>query len=229
MKSIKRMLIVMLSLIAITAFGQECEFYFPQQEGSQLVYKELDKKGKKTGTTKMKLVDLESNGSNRQASIEIESYDEKDGLIHAGTLEFKCEAGVFYIDMENYLNQEQMAGFEGMEIEVDSKDLPFPSKLKPGDQLDDGSITAVISNNGFKIMTINIVITDRKVESEENVSTEAGSFDCLLISQTVNSKMGIKVTASSKEWYCPGTGMIRSEVYSKNGKLMSTSELIAIN
>ena len=57
----------------------------------------------------------------------------------------------------------------------------------------------------------------------------AGTFDCIQLSQKVALKMGINIEAYSKEWYAEDIGMVRSESYTKNGKLTGYSLLTKLN
>ena len=70
-------------------------------------------------------------------------------------------------------------------------------------------------------MTVNIM--NRKVEGKESVTTSAGTFDCFVISYDHESKMGIKIRGSAKQWYSEGVGMVKQENYNKKGKLMGSS------
>ena len=70
---------------------------------------------------------------------------------------------------------------------------------------------------------------DRKVEKREDITTSAGTFNCIVISQTISTKMMVRIKASSKECYAENVGMVRSESYNKKGKLLGYSELTKFN
>ena len=81
----------------------------------------------------------------------------------------------------------------------------------------------------MKVMTMEITITDRVVEAKEKITTEAGTFDCYRISQTVIAKMPIVMRSKGTQWLDPGLGMIKSLNYSADGKKTSTTELVQVN
>lgn len=142
------------------------------------------------------------------------------------TIGFRCKGNEFYIDMEKYLNQKQLEGFKNMEIKLTTDDLMYPSKLSPGMNLKDGSISIEVGN-GIMNMTTNIV--NRKVEAREEITTPAGNFDCYKVSENVQSKVGfIKVNMSNVTWIIQDIGTIRSESYNKRGKLDTVTELVKI-
>ncbi|PCH68769.1 MAG: hypothetical protein COC06_08925 [Bacteroidales bacterium] len=110
-------------------------------------------------------------------------------IIKQDTISFRCKDNVFYIDMDRYLNQQQIEGFNNMEVKITTEDLIYPPKLSPGMKLNDGSISLEIATGVMNMnMTTNIV--NRKVEAHENITTPAGTFKCCKISEDVKSKMG---------------------------------------
>ncbi len=224
---------LVIGTILFFSFGiviaQDCIFYYPETEGTELVYQHFDKKGKLSSKSSQKVTVYKQTTNGAEAEIAIKMYDDKGKLISENELEVKCEAGIFYFDMSGYLNQEMMSAYESMEVEVNTDNLEIPSSLVAGEGLKDGIITIEIASSGIKIMTMEIVVSDRKVLSEETITTSAGTFECYKITQTVTTKMGMKMVLKSIEWLSPGTGMIKSESYSDSDKLTGRSELIEIN
>lgn len=210
-------------------FAQDCSFYYPESEGAELVYQVYDKKDKPAGKTSHKVVAYSTSAKSADAKIEVKTFDSDDKPIAETVLEVRCEEGVFYFDMEGYLNQQMMSAYEEMEVRVDASDLAMPSKLSVGQDLGDGSISVEISNSGIKMMTMQINISDRKVEAEESVSTPAGTFSCFKISQTTTIKAPMKMVMKSTEWLSPGTGLIKNESYKSDGKPTGRTELIELN
>ncbi len=58
----------------------------------------------------------------------------------------------------------------------------------------------------------------------ESKTVPAGTFDCIVVDQTLKMKTILEMTMTSKDWFADGIGMVRSESYRK-GKLDSYSEL----
>jgi hypothetical protein len=209
--------------------GQDCIFYYPETEGTELVYQHFDKKGKPSSKSSQKVTVYKQTPTGAEAEIAVKMYDDKGELISENELRVRCEAGIFYFDMSGYLNQEMMSAYESMEMKVHTENLEMPSKLKVGEELKDGSITIEISNSGMKLMTIKVIVSDRNVLGEENVTTAAGTFECYKLTQTVTTKMGMQMVVKSTDWLSPGTGMIKSESYSGSDKFTGRSELVEIN
>ena len=101
--------------------------------------------------------------------------------------------------------------------------------------MDDGAMTMNITNNGSQMGEMQMDITNRKVEQQETLTSTAGSFDCFRISYDAMVKMkmmgiGFPVHMHVIEWFSPKLArQIKSETYTKNGKLAGTTELVSIN
>ena len=135
----------------------------------------------------------------------------------------KCENGTLFIDMRNYLNQDQMKAFSGYEMKIESTSLETPSNLSVGQQLKDGSFVMTAEGSAMPMkMTVNI--TNRKVLAQETITTPAGTFTCYKISSdmAMQTQMGININTkfSSIEWITEKAGAVKTESYDKNGKLV---------
>jgi len=78
------------------------------------------------------------------------------------------------------------------------------------------------------VMNITIAITNRKVEAVENVTTPAGTFECYKISYDIDTKMMFTVKVKGVEWYAKNVGLVKSESYSTDGKLMGSNLLVGV-
>ena len=78
-------------------------------------------------------------------------------------------------------------------------------------------------------------ITNRKVEQAETINSPAGSFDCFRISYDVMVRIkmmgiGFPVHMHAIEWFSPKIARpVKSETYTKNGKLVGSMQLVSIN
>jgi hypothetical protein len=220
--------IFMLSgFLIFNLFSQECSFYYPKTKGAILEYKSYDKKNSLTGITRHQVKDIIQNGNSVSATIEVEAFDKKEKLLGTNEFTVRCEGGIYYVDMKNYMNTEALAAYKDMDVSIKSDNLEMPSTLKTGDQLNNGSLVITVSSSGVKMMTMTTNITNRKVEAKEKITTEAGTFDCFKISYDITVKMMMTMKLNAIEWYAKDVGMVKSESYS-NGSLSGSTILTAI-
>jgi hypothetical protein len=225
----KNLLLLLIGLIPVTfIFAQDCKMYFPAEEGTQIEITNFDKKDKVVGSSIQKITDKEINGDDVTLTVSQETYDKKGEQVMEGDFTVSCHDGKFYMDMRNFLNDETMSAYKDMEIEVDATDMVFPSEMSVGEQLPDASITVTINSGGMTMFTMKVWITNRKLEAREQITTSAGSFDCLKMSYDMETKMMIKVQSKAVQWIAEDVGMVRSETYNKNGKLEGYSVLTSL-
>lgn len=209
--------------LGIKIHAQDCESIIATEKGVYTEMKSYTEKGKLTGTVKQTITDVTSTPAGMVIKVQSEQLDAKDKSLGITDLEMRCEGGVFYMDMKNFMNQGAMGGGEA-EMKIDAQDLVFPANLKVGETLPDGTMTMSMVAGPIP-MNMSIKIFNRKVAAIENVTTPAGTFECYKMTYDMESKVGIKVTSSVIQWYAKNTGAVRTETFDKNGKLVGYSEL----
>ncbi len=221
-----------LILIALTTVGfsqTDCKPYVPIEKGTQWEVTSYDKKDKVTGRTVYELLDLVEGDAKSTFSIKAMQYDDKDELIYTNEFEAWCENGKFQIDMAYMINGEQMQAYESMDVEVDATKFEVPTLDEPaGTALPDGEVTVTVRSSGVQMFKMTVEVVDRLIEGRETQTTDAGTFDCVVFSQTVKTRMIVKVEGSSKEWYAENVGVVRSESYNKKGNLTGYNVLTSI-
>jgi DUF3108-like len=225
MKLFKIALIFILT-IQVGYSQTNCKPYVPTAKGATWEITNYSAKGKATGKIAYQLIDKVENGNNVTFKIKTVTYDKKGEEIYTNIFEAKCIDGKFDFDMAFKMDGGALQAYENMDVQVDASKFEIPSfDASAGTKLDDGSLEIKVGSGGMSMFKMTILVTDRIVEAIEEISTPAGSFNCIVLSQKVSTKMMIKVQSASKEWYAEDVGLVRSESYNKKGKLMGYSEL----
>jgi hypothetical protein len=214
---------VLLLTTVLTLSAQDCTFFYPMEEGTIIEMKHFDKKEKLSGITRQEIIEKKLGSNGITLTIRNTSFDEKGKELMSSDLTMECRNGVFTFDMSNYINDEMLAGMKEMEFTMEGDNLEFPSNMKAGDMLKDGKIRLLVED--MPMMNMTTTVYNRKVEAVENISTEAGTFECYKISYEVLTDAMIDVQTRGIEWIAPETGAVRTESYNKNGKLMGYSVL----
>lgn len=226
-----RTLLFLLAVVCITGFSfaqTDCKPYLPTEQGTTWEITNYSAKGKATGRITYELLEKVTNGNEITFTVKHTTFDKKNKELYTSTFDAKCVDGKFEFDMAYKIDGGQMSSYNNMDVAVDATEFEIPSMDEaPGTQLADGSLKVALGGAVGLNMTINI--TDRKVEARESITTPAGNFDCVVLSQNISTKMLIGVKGSSKEWYSENIGMIRSESYNKKGKLLGYSELTKLD
>jgi hypothetical protein len=123
------------------------------------------------------------------------------------------------------MSQQSLESYKDMEMKIEGGNLEIPSTMKAGDMLNNGDMKMSFSSSGMTIMNMTINISNRKVDAVENLTTPAGTFECYKISFDAATKMMVNVKTRGVEWYSKGVGLVKSETYSTDGKLMGSNVL----
>lgn len=92
--------------------------------------------------------------------------------------------------------------------------------LKPGDALPDLQATF-----GMGPVRYNVRVTERKVLRRETITVPAGTFDCIVISESKSEDgPAHHRLVTTLSWYAPGTGYVRHDTFA-GGALETTEQL----
>ena len=212
--------------IAFTQTNSDgCDPYFPLEKGIKWEYQELDKKGEVSGYTTTIVEDVITKGNTIEYVLKAvtDGPKKKEKNHYERTLSYICDNGVLKINLDNLIPEETMKSMESMDVRITQNEIMIPKTLNAGDKLNDGNVHMIASTNDIQVMDMNIEITNRKVEKIEDVTTPAGTYKCALITYKTSTKMSfMNMTSTSKDWYSPEVGIVKSETYDKNGDLSSS-------
>ncbi len=224
--------------IVATVFGissmiaqSNCSKYYPMKEGSSFEYIQFDKKGKNNGTSNFTITTVQNNDGETVATMHMKYIDKKGKNAYESNYNITCTGDGIKIDFASLMPTKMIEQYKDMDVKMDisGTDIELPNNLSVGQQLADANVSLKMDMGVMK-MNIKVDMIDRKVEKREQITTPAGTFDCYLITETSKSKtMGANIEMLSKMWLTEGIGMVKQEMYKKNGDLLSRSELSKFN
>lgn len=224
----------LVSLFAAGAMAQDCTFFFPQQEGTQLVRKGYDATGHLKNVMTYKVDKVETMPSGTEVEAAYVYADANGNPIVQGELECSCQNGEFFMDMGDLVSYPAAISMIDTDVAVTGDFMNYPNAFTSdmaGDNdyyFDDANIKIYSKKNKKK--RANVSIYDRVYETSEKVTTPAGTFDCAKVRYNldVNSPEG-RITGYGYEWYAPNVGVVRTEQYDPNNNLQSYTVLEEIN
>jgi hypothetical protein len=218
------LMVIAFSTLSLSKFTNDtdCNTFYPLHKGYEWIYNDYNKKDKLESINSTTVVDVSAIDGGTEYKIKAKSESakpKKDEKPFERTFSYFCKNGILNLDLSSMLPPE----YKDMDVTIEQKNITIPSTLKPGQILDDAQMTAYL--NGMQIMKIDI--TDRKCEKFETVETEAGSFECALISSKTTSKMAfLTILGSDKQWFSPKVGLVKSESFDKNNVKQSSRKLV---
>lgn len=199
--------------------AQSCTNYYYMQNNKTITMTLFNGKGKPNGKYVYKVSDVKTSGGTISSKVESQVMDDKGKTIGGSVANMKCTGGVYMADMKIMMPPQQAGQMKDMDASSEFY-LEYPAVMNVGDMLKEGTFTADITNNGMP-MSLEMHVTERKVDGEEDVTTPAGTWKCFRITHTDKLRtkiagLGIPITMKTTEWFAPGFGIVKTE--SKWGK-----------
>ncbi|WP_247653664.1 DUF3108 domain-containing protein [Flavobacterium sp. CS20] len=213
-------------LLSLNVMGQSnCSKYYPFNKDHVSEYEMFNKKGKADGTMKYTVSNVTHSEGSITVTINSEFFDKKGKPVMSSAFDMSCNGGTVTMDFKSLMNADMMKQFDNFETEITGTNVEFPNTLTAGQTLPDANIHIKMNMGGIN-MTMTTDITNRKVDGTETITTPAGTFDCVVVSQSSSGKMMmVKFNSTQKTWLAEGVGMVKSEDYNGNGKLQGTTVL----
>ncbi|WP_394750119.1 TapB family protein [Spongiimicrobium salis] len=205
--------------------AQNCSTYYPMEEGVTFQYTSYNKKGKQETVADYKVTQVNTEGTSTNATMQISLKDKKDKEIYASEYRFSCDNNTVTIDYQSLIPSSMFQQYEGMDMEVSGTDIELPNQLSVGQELTDANVAIKVKMSGIN-MNMAVDMINRKVEKKEQVTTPAGTYECLVIYSDNRTKtLGINKTYPSRTWIAEGVGMVKQETYNKKGKIIGSTML----
>ncbi|MCB0466493.1 MAG: hypothetical protein KDC78_12600 [Aequorivita sp.] len=220
-------LIYTFCLLFITSIGvsqNDCNKYYPLNEGTKFQITVYDKKEKPSAILDYEIVNVRKSGGDKIGTINSKMTDGNGKQISDTSFDVSCNGEVVSIDFKSLINPQIFEQFGNMDYEITGTNLEWPNDLSVGQKLPDATMDMKISMSGIN-MNMSVEITDRKVIGKETITSPAGSFNCFVVTSTTDMKMGMSQHSTSKQWITEKMGTIKSINYDKGGKVTGSSLL----
>jgi hypothetical protein len=230
----KKYIFALIILVALGTSAQaqySCSKFYPFSEGAKSQLTLYDGKGRSSGMVEYQIMNIQDNGSSQTATMKTQLTDDKGKMVSGSEYEATCSDGVVSIDFKSLMRPEMMKAYGDMDVdtEITGTNLDLPNNLSVGQSLPDAEINIQLSISGMN-MNMKTAITDRKVLAKETITTPAGTFDCFVLTQTMNLKsMAANQSRTSKQWVSEGVGVVKTEDYNRKGKLDGYSLLTSFS
>jgi len=220
-KTIISFLLFLISLIGHTQ--SDCSKYYPMDEGTSFQYTNYNTKGKVSGILDHSIINNRTINDYEVVTLTTKMSDKSGELKIESKYDITCSSEGVSIDFKSMISPQMFTQFEKFEYEITGTNLELPNELSVGIELPDANMKMVVKMG--MTMNINITIKDRKVIGEETITTPSGTYNCYVLSSSLEMDMMMKIESSSKQWIAEGVGMVKEESYDAKGNLAGYSEL----
>lgn len=226
----------------MTLSDGDCNQFLWFSKGAMLEYENRDAVDKLESRTQIEIKDVKQEKGKMIA--EVDAKVEVDGEEQRISMNYICEGDKLYMDfsgmfksiladnpdLKQYLDASQNTGQKGS-FDMDNGFATFPKELYPGLELEDVSFSFSTAVAGIATISISVELIDRVVVAREEITTDAGTFDCMKIrsvSFSTFDMMGKKRNMPPHVeylWIAPKIGMVKQEIHSQGDKGSYSMEL----
>jgi len=220
-------------LILISCFSGICQrdySYVPSKRNFKAKYVNYDHKNRKTFTEIWQLSGKSKDKfGNIKYNIESEITTIKQNTFYQ-YFHFTSKDSNFFMGAERYLDPIKLDSYQRMVIKIKADSVLLPLKPIIGQMLPEAICQAsILRGTGSILMSMNVLLINRKVDGQESIETPAGKFKCYRISTDKISYSGIsKSKTKIVEWYAINVGLVRMEESNKKGHLINYKVLESI-
>ncbi|OUJ74513.1 TapB family protein [Hymenobacter crusticola] len=219
-----------------------CVHPFGLDDNTEYVYQLLDHNGKSQGLIRNRVVSLGSETNKKQTittnTVLIKSgiYDTKSRLVHSQDLTYRCRQDTSFTDGLGELSFESLRRFRDRRLAFAPVPLAWPNQPTVGSELPGGGVTVDVSSSVVDIAKVFSKVQKRRVTGDLSpITTPAGTFSCYKIESEreagtlAHVDMLLRTVNKVVDYYSPNVGIVKTEVYGKNGKLEQTRVLTERN
>jgi hypothetical protein len=203
--------------ITLRLVAQDCTQFYYMQKNKIIEMSSFDDKGAFTSKSISKVSDVNTVNGVTTATVVSEVFD-KNGKSKGrkSTMNYKCDGGALTISMN--FDDSKKGNSASKKNNINFTYAEYPTGMKVGDHLKDYT-SQFTENIGSTAIVATSQIHDRVVVAKENVTTTAGSWNCLKITYktTVTISGPYKVppqTEETTEWIVPGFGIVKVAIKS---------------
>ncbi|MGB3852171.1 MAG: hypothetical protein WA958_19560 [Tunicatimonas sp.] len=223
----------LLTVFAYTAHAQCDNTFYPMEEDHYYEVKTYNKKDKLQATSQYTITAVAETDNGYEATVSSKALDKKGESMGEGEFTVICEDGQLKMDVQRLLTSlSQLQDIQGMNVDIEGDHIVIPSSLSVGEALPESTTTIKVGMEGMamNMNTTTVIIRDRTVAAQEDVTTPAGTFPCYKVTYEMSATMktmgmGREIIYTGTEWLSEGVGMVRNEQYDKKDKLSSYSVL----
>ncbi|MBU2997135.1 hypothetical protein KO500_11860 [Cellulophaga baltica] len=226
-----KLLILILGFSIQGIISQNCEAISPYKQGTTLEYTNYNKKGKVKSVDNYTVKSVTTENGEMLITIDTTTKNKKNDSA-TNTQILRCVNGDFYVSLSDYLSHQNDNQESTLELKAEGDFVEFPDDIKEGYELKDATIDLKMGggDDTSGVSFANMEVRNRKVLQEENFTINDYEFNAYKVSFDYVFTMSIlKIRGSGIEWYVKGVGIVKTESYSKKGKLKWTRELTKLN
>ncbi|MEM1216737.1 MAG: hypothetical protein AAGJ82_13670 [Bacteroidota bacterium] len=204
----------------------DCSSVADYPAGKAWAYRWYDSAGKLTYLTAHRVRQRDT--SAQLSTITVEIVNAFEDTVYQGQYQVRCTSEGLYQDLLAKLTPDMLRSLAGVDLRTEEVGWRLPLGLQPGDRIPQAYSHLTGYNNGSKLLELDLAIGPVDILTNENLTTPAGSFPCVALAYELWITQLVRKRFRLRDWFSPGVGVIRREVFDRRGKYFGYCELVEV-
>ena len=216
-----------------------CAHPFGLRQGQDLEYQLLDARGKAVGTWRYSVLSISRDSMGKKkpvptTKIRLKSgfYDLSNRVLQQQDLSYFCRQDTTFTDGLGEINYAGLKSFRDRRLVYQGTPLAWPNQPAVGSRLAPGGAAVQVSSPSVSIAKVTTTLSQRRVLSgPAPVTVPAGTFSCYAVESqremATAARVDLVLKSGGREvnYYSPAVGIVKTEYFDKNNKLLQTRVL----
>jgi len=214
---------IFLSSFFVILAQEDCNAIASFAPGDQWLYQWYDSSEKPNFSSYAKVIHTTDA---TPSQIEVTIINAYADTVYNGNYFVKCTDIGLYQDLLAKLTPDMLQSLNGLEVKTGDHGWIIPHGLKAGDRIPQAYSHISGYDGSAKIIDLDIAIGPVEIHDREDLTTPAGGFPCVTMSYELWVTQMIRKRFRLRDWFAPGVGIIRREVFNQKGQFYGFCELV---
>lgn len=224
-KQLLSLILTCASIISLKAQPTNCSSIAEYPIGRQWVYQWYGANQKPSFQTFRTVAQSSQEG--QSATIALKVVDVFTDTLFTGSYQVSCTEAGLYQDLLSKLTPDMLSSLQGLRLASQEDGWRLPHGMHPGDEIPQSYAHLTGFDGNTQVIELDLSIGPVGILEQEDLSTPAGGFPCVAMAYELWVTTVIRKRFRLRDWFSPGIGVIRREVFDRKGRFYGYCELVS--
>lgn len=224
MRKLLTTLLLLWAILLSAQSQQDCSSIAEFPEGRQWTYQWYGANHKPTFRTFHRVLPQTATSDRKLLNITI--LNAFQDTVYQGEYAVQCTEAGLAQDLLAKLTPDMLSSLAGFELRTQESGWLLPRGLHSGDSIPQAYSHITGYSQGAKVLDIDLAIGPVHILDQEDLATPAGGFPCVAMAYELWVTQLVRKRFRLRDWFAPSVGIIRREVFDRQGRFFGYCELV---
>jgi len=223
---VRKLPVTLLLILLATGLAaqDDCRAVVNYRPGSAWTYQWYGANEKVTYQTIHRVVDYDA--GDQRSNLELLILNAFQDTVYRGQYAVRCKPEGLYQDLLAKLTPDMLSSLEGLALRAEDQGWLLPRGAHPGDTIPQSYSRITGYDQNVLVLELSLAVGPVVILAQEDLSTPAGGFSCVAMTYELLITQIVQKSFRLRDWFSPGVGVIRREVFDRRGNFFGYCELI---